>query len=380
MSNKIKGSPGLLEKVRKATPFNTNIHVNLEALEELPEQFDAVLKAVYFDPKDLEKDFTKISGKYMPKTQLMYDIAEARGVSGSNFYIAKDEYQEVNVNPMFCKSLLDQPNMRIIHTGCSSTKQAVVTEEDGTESTGAPCTVVDSFWNECLKIWAKEEEATQGYDPSIVINGEYTYYNKKVTGKHYFVQNGQYKNAAPVKYDTEWKRRSFYESQKDLSQNMAQTKSWLKCIREKAGLITAYDPKDLQTGELIFSKIVKSSASLKMESLANLSAIEKGVNNTKDQDLLFGTGKSEIKNVSETVPEPIKKEETIQEPDLEVTPVEEAIAEIECALKANPYLDAAFKTKLESIVGWLKENPEAHTSNNWGMVETDLETLREMTA
>lgn len=380
--SKIKGSPELLAKVKQATPFNTNIHVNLEALEELPDQFDAVLKAVRFNPKNLEESFTEISKKWMPKTQLMYDIAEARGVRGSNFFIAEDVYEEVNINPMLCKGYEDQPTVRRMHVGCSSTKQAIVTEEDGTESTGAPCTVVDSFWNDCLKAWAKEEELTQGYDPSIVKDGNFTvnYGKKKVpmNGKH-IIQNGQYgPYAVPLKFDTKWKRQSYYESQKDLSQNMAQTKSWLKCIREKAGLITAYEAKDLMSGELIFSKIVKSTDALKLESLAHLESIAKGTNNTKDQDLLFG--KPEHKNVTEPVVDKADegKDVHVETKIPKVTPVEEAIAEIECALNNSSFLDAEFKTKLESVVGWLKNTPDADKGGNWDRVLEDLEKVRKL--
>lgn len=378
MSNKIKGSPELLEKVRRATPFNTNIHVNLEALKELPEQYDAVLKAVHFNPNDLEKSFTKISGKYMPKTQLMYDIAEARGVRGSNFFIAEDVYQEVNINPMFCKSLLDQPTMRKIHTGCSSTKQAIVTEEDGTESTGSPCTVIDSFWSECLKMWAKEEESTEGY--SKVLDGKYKVFeygkNVEKTGRHY-LDDTKYKNAHPIKFDTQWKRQSFYESQKDLSQNMAQTKSWLKCIREKAGLITAYDPKDLESGELIFSKIVKSSASLKMESLAHMESIAKGTQSKEKQNILFGTEKNVTENVDVATSGEDKQVETIIEPPT-ATPVEEAIAEIDCYFNSPYCADDNFKKKLSGALGWLRKTPDADKTDVWATLLADLEVIRGM--
>jgi hypothetical protein len=363
MSNKILGSKDLIKKVENASPFDTNIHVNLEALRELPEQFSAVLKSVKFDPKDLDKNFTNISGKWMPKPQLMYDIAEARGVRGSMFYEAKNVMEEVNINPMLCKDYEDQPTMRVMHTGCSSTKQAVVTEDDGTESTGSPCTVIDTFWNECLKVWAAEEEATQGYDPSMVKDGKYTYYKKEYTGKHYIVQNGQYKNAVPVKFDTKWKRKSYYEKQKDLSMNMAQTKSWLKAIREKAGLITAYETKDLTSGELIFSKIVKSSESLKLESLAHLDRISKGIPD-QNQSLLFGEQKEQVKNVTE--PKKILVPET----------TDEAISIINDNIN-NASISDDLKQKSENICKWLQANPNAEQSEHWGDILHTVKLLQE---
>jgi len=372
-----------MQTVQDATPFNTNIHVNLEALNELPEQYAALLTAVHFNTKDLEVDFTKISGKYMPKTQIMYKIAEARGVRGSQEAVSENVYEDVNINPMLCKGYEDQPTMRKMHTGCSSTKTAIVTEDDGTESPGAPCTVIDAFWNDCLKQWAKEEEDTEGY--SKVINGEYTYYNKKVTGKYYMKKNGQYTNATPLKFDNKWKRTAFYEAQKDLSMNMAQTKSWLKCIREKAGLITAYDPKDLQSGELIFSKIVKSSEALKMESLSYLSSIEKGTASKESQNLLFGYQPE--KNVTDdkkdherVIAEEVVKQEEIQveivvEPETpSCTPVEEAIAEIECGCN-SPFVSGELKQKLLNIKKWLEENLTADQSEHWADIKA---TIKEM--
>lgn len=351
---KIKGSRQLIELVEKATPWDTNIHVNIEALRELPEQFCAQLTRVHFDPANLEDNFTEISGKWMPKTDLMYDIAKARGVRGSTFFKAEDVYQEVNVNPMYMKGYEDQPTMRNMHTGCSSTKQAIVTQDDGTEFTGAPCTVVDSFWTECLQAWSKEEEETEGY--SKVIDGPYKIKEygrfKDKTGPHYKNSKGW---IMELKYNTKWRRIAHYESQKSLSQNMAQTKSWLKCIREQAGLKTAYNAKDLKSGQLIFSKIIKSSESLKMESLTHLSAIKNGNNSTEDADMLFG---EKEKNVTP-----------------EKSPVNELI-EFMDKNKDHDKVPENLKTTANQIYDWLKRTPDADQSEYWdGAIKVRIEMM-----
>lgn len=381
MKSQILGSQKTLDLVKNATPFNTNIHVNLEALEELPEQFAAVLTPVYFDKGDLEKDFTKISSKYLPKTHLMYKIAEARGVYGSPDHDTHDVYEDVNINPLICKDFEDRPNVQRLHVAVSTTKIALVREDDGSILPGAPCTSIDSFWNDCLSDWASEEEDTQGYDPSIVKNGTYKAfeYGKNVdkNGAHYMKKKGQYTNAVPIKFDTKYKRKSYYEKQKNMALNMTQTKSWLKCIREKAGLITAYDAKDLKDGVLIFSKIVKSSEALKMESLAHLASIEKGTASKESQNLLFGTEKNVTEPIIQTDVGGRETEVPHDNGEIKLTQVEAMIEEIECDIE-NFVISGELKAQLQRILKWIKDNPNANETPHWkGAVDTIVE-MREV--
>jgi hypothetical protein len=372
MNSRILGSDKTKELVKNATPFNTNIHVNLEALSELPEQFAALLTSVYFDVNNLDDNFTEISGKWMPKPQLMYKIAEARGVWGDSVSEVKDLYEEVNINPMLCKGYGDAPNYQRLHVGVSTTKTALVREDDGTLLPGAPCTSVDSWWNECLKVWSAEKKATEGY--ALVVDGPYEgkKWNKKTKkydkvqkkGKHYIVDGKYGAYAVEPKFDTEYKREAYFEEQKNMALNMTQTKAWLKAIREKAGLITAYETKDLKDGVLVFSKIVRSSESLKMESMAHLETIVNGTRDTKKDDMLFG-GETE-KNVTE--PEPEVNGGFPVESKKELTPVQR-ISELINANLEDKRINEELYGKMTGCLDWFSKTDNPESSEHWYMAE-----------
>lgn len=345
MESRIKGNHALIEKAKRATPQDTNIYINWEALQELPDQFEAVITAVKFDPQKLDQSFTNVGTQsrpsWMPNTNLMYEIAEAKGISGGDNSISESVYEEVDINPMLCKGFEDQPTYRRIKVGAKVVKFSTVLEEDGTYRRSSPCTQVYNVWDRCRELWSKEEKYTNGYTKSA---GQYGY-----------------------KYQTKFDRQAHLDSEMKFAMAKAETKAYTKTIRELAGLMTGYNTHDLAKGELLFAKIRKSSEALKLEQAAYLSSLSNGVKN--DTSLLFGKTpdkEDDIKNVSETV----NHEET---PTL--TPIEEAIKEAEAYLETGK-LNPEMINVCNGIIDYLKRDPNADKGENWGPVTSDLAKVK----
>ena len=337
MKSQILGSDDLLRKAKAATPKDKNIYINWEALEELPEQFEAVISAVKFSP-DLKASFTDVgSGNWMPKTELMYQIAEAKGISGGDNSITEAVYEDVDINPMLCKPMEDAPTYRRIKVGEKVVKFSTVLEEDGTLRRSSPCTQIYNVWDRCNETWSKDEK---------------------------------YNNGVSKKYKTKFDRKAHFDGEMKFAFAKAETKAYTKTIRELAGLMTGYTSQDLKSGELLFAKIRKSSKALQLEQAANLERISNGGSKSPSASLLFGEPE---KNVTEDKP----GREIIEEPELTVTPVEEAIAEIECGCN-TPFVSGDLKTKLENIVKWLKEQPTADQSPHWGDIQKTIGEMREV--
>ena len=348
MKSQILGSDDLLRKAKDATPQDKNIYINWEALQELPEQFEAVISAVKFD-KDLSKNFTDVgSGNWMPKTELMYQIAEAKGVSGGDNSITEAVYETVDINPMLCKPMEDEPTYRKIKVGEKVVKFSTVIEEDGTLRRSSPCTQIFNVWDRCNEAWSKEEKYTKGY-----------------------TVKGRYDN----KYQTKFDRKAHFDGEMKFAFAKAETKAYTKTIRELAGLMTGYTAQDLKSGELLFAKIRKSSKALQLEQAANLERISNG---GKKQNILFGEPE---KNVTEKITQTDVGGRETEVPhvngELTVTPVEEAIAEIECGCN-TPFVSGDLKTKLENIVKWLKEQPTADQSPHWGDIQKTIGEMRDL--
>lgn len=359
--NKILGSQELINKAKSATPQNKNIYINYEALEELPDQFEAVISAVKFDPNKLDQFFSEVGGgKWMPNTDLMYKIAEAKGISGDKDSIVESVYEEVDINPMLCRGFEDAPTYRRIKVGEKVTKLSTVMEEDGTFRKSSPCTQVYNVWDRCKELWSKEEEQTNGYAACKQGNYQDSYGNQR--SGFYIEKTYQGKTYGQgTKYGSKFARQSHFNSEMKFAMAKAETKAYLKTIRELAGLMTGYTKHDLQSGELLFAKIRKSSESLKLEQAAHLSRLSHN-NNTEDHTLLFG--KTQEKNVTEVH-------------DEKLTPVQEAIKEIEEGLESDKVIPD-FKTAIGNVLGWLKDNPEADKSQHWEDVQNKINTMRGM--
>lgn len=242
-----KMSQEVAQYLQQAKPGDRAVYVNMDAIRELPEQFEVVVTKVEYDKNNLANDFSNVGTKdtpsWMPDPQLMYKIAEAKGISGTDISHSESIVEEVDINPMLRKPMDSSPTLRKMVVGKRVTKQSYVLQDDGTERRSSVCTIEYNVWERCLEAWSKEESYTDGY-----------------------TKPGQYSN----KYDTMYKRRAHFDTEMKFAQPKAETKANLKTIRELAGMMTGFAPADLKTGFLIFSRVRRSSDSLKVEAAAQL--------------------------------------------------------------------------------------------------------------
>jgi len=253
MSAKIHyGNAKLKERVERRSPEDKNVYINLDAIAELPDEYEAIISEVIFDPKDLPASFSDVDGKggaWMPGTALMYEIAEACGISGIGEPIIEPIIEEVDYNPMLCAPMDALPTKRKMIVGKRVSKQSQVMQEDGTMRASSVCTSDYNAWERCSEAWSKEEMYTNGY-----------------------TKEGKF----PPKYDNKYKRKHHFDEEMKFAHAKAETKSHIKTIRELAKMQTGFKTEDLKEGRLIFVKIRRSSMVLKLETAARLEAIKNG--------------------------------------------------------------------------------------------------------
>ena len=126
----IYGDENTINRVKTARPGDPHIYVNMEAINELPDEYEVRLKKVIFD---FNKDFDKVgNGNYMPSASLMNKIAEARGIEGTNDIQVLSIYEVININPLLCKPLDAEPTVRKQLVAKRVIKTGKVLNEDGT--------------------------------------------------------------------------------------------------------------------------------------------------------------------------------------------------------------------------------------------------------
>jgi hypothetical protein len=219
-------------------------YINMEAIESLPDEFDVVVTEVTFNPQKIEDHFTNVGTKnspsYYPRTELMYAIAEARGITGAGMTHTEYRKEEVDINDMLCRPIDAEPTMRMIEVAVKVTKQSKVLEPDGTHRLSSPCSNEFNYWDRARIEWTKDEE----------------------------YENGRYKT--PIK------RKSRYLDLKKFAIQQAETKAFCKTVRELAGLPTGFRPYDLREGKFTFYKIVRSKSMIKLETAARIDSIRNG--------------------------------------------------------------------------------------------------------
>jgi hypothetical protein len=240
------------------------------------------------------------------------------------------------------------PNMVRMTVGRTVKKFSEVMQEDGTMRRSSVCTSSYNAYERCCELWSKEEQYTDGYSKA-----------------------GQY----PNKYQTRWQRRAHFDNELKFAGAKAETKAHLKTIRELAGLMTGYKADDLKSGVLVFVKIRRSSAILKMESAARLTALSRG----ERQDpaaLLFAPPEPELKRQMLVVSTPHQEADPFDD-DFEPAPVMKPAQKptlttkeiltntitlyIERGLLSGQMLDEA-----KRILGWLgKITTPPEESKNW---------------
>jgi len=321
--SKIIADKGVLEYCQQAKPGNKAVYVNMDAINELPDQFEVVLTEINFD---IKQDFSDVgSGNFMPTAALMYRVAEATGISGGDNSITEPVVEKIDINPMLMKGMEAEPTFRKMIVGRKVKKFSTLLQEDGTLRRSSPCTSIFNVWERCLELWTKEEMYTEGYSK---------------------------KSKYPDKYDTTFKRRAHFNAEMKFAHAKAETKAHGKTIRELAGLMTGYTAPDLKEGKFIFSKVRKSQEALKLEQAANLSRISAGNEPSPAGNLLFGPADEEPE-IEETVKETTEPDPFDDPEPINVTPTpEEELLGIfqtyQVTIKDNKDLNA--------VVNWMDKN------------------------
>jgi hypothetical protein len=338
MKSRIIGDPKVIERVENAKPGDKSMYINLDAIRELPEEYEVVLTEIKIDPA---KDFQDVgSGNMMPTPQLMYRIAEAKGIHGGEKSISEPVIEDVDINPMLMKQLTDPPTIQRRTVGRKVTKYSLVTEEDGTLRRSSPCTCLYNVWERCLELWSAEEVDTAGYKN--VVDGPYTFFKKPKTGPHYKKNGFDYE----LKYDTPLKRKLHLDKEMKFAHAKAETKAHEKTIRELAGMMTGYTADDLKDGRMVFAKVRRSALVLKLETAARVDALRRGIDAPRPVEALFG---SEGEPPDDSFPDVT----VTPEPEPEKTAREEMIA-LFTIYRKDGAIPATLRDTADRIIAWLE--------------------------
>jgi hypothetical protein len=347
--NILYGNEEQKNRLSKRNPEDKNVYINFDAINELPDEYDVVVSEVLFNPLKLAESFSPVGGgSYMPQPNLMYEIADACGISGVGVPMSEAIIEEVDINPMLIKSLIEEPTFRKMIVGRRVTKVSERLTEDGTMRKSSTCTSEYNAWERCVIMWGED----------------------------------------PKKYSTPESRRLCLDKELKFAHAKAETKAFVKTIRELAYMPTGYKQEELKEGRMFFAKVRRSRAVLKAETAARLSALSRGV-----------------------LPQPVEQER-IENKIIDITPTESAVsvgsfdispANEELDIKSLPpverliyvfekYIETNFipsgigpdgKTLWTNLVSgmtkWLKETPEADTLStkkiSWEKAIANLESL-----
>lgn len=323
---------------KDAEAGNKSVYINFDAINDLPDEYEAVVTEVRFNPKNLSESFSNVGSEsnptWQPKAELMYKIAEACGISGGDESETSPMVEEVDINPMLMKGIESPPTYRRMTVGRSVSKRSSRLMEDGSLLWSSLCTAEYNVWERCLELWSKEESFTEGY-----------------------TKQAKY----GTKYETTYKRRAHFDSEMKFAHAKAETKAYLKSIRELAGMPTGFSTSDLAPGVFVFARIRRSKSVLKMETAARIAAISRG-----------------------QAPQPAPALFAPEEPVFDDLPVEEEPPKQELHITAlfEEYLpnikDLTLAESAQNALDWLKkqEDPKAKPS----MYQKALNVLREVEA
>lgn len=269
----------------KYQPGDKSVYINFDAINDLPEEFEAVVTEVLFDPKNLADSFSNVGSKsnpsWQPKVELMYKIAEACGISGGDESETQPMVEEVDINPMLMKPIEAPPTYRRMTVGRSVSKRSSRLMEDGSLLWSSLCTAEYNVWERCMELWSKEESDSIGYTKPLSYNNT-------------------------PKYDNQYKRRAHFDSEMKFAHAKAETKAYVKSIRELAGMPTGFSTADLASGKFVFARIRRSKMVLKMETAARISAISRG-QAPQPAPALFAPDEPIYEDLPVTEPEPEPK-------------------------------------------------------------------------
>jgi len=322
--SKLVGDEKTIKWAQSAQAGDKSVYINWDAVKDLPDEFEVVVTSVKYDPKNLGASFSDIgSGMFMPTPDMMYRIAEACGISGGSESETSPIIEDIDINPMLCKPIDASPTYQRKIVGRSVSKRSSRMMEDGSLAFSSMCTAEYNVWERCCTLWSNEEMYSVGYT-----------------------------KGTNTKYDNAYKRRANFDSEMKFAHSKAESKAYLKTIRELAGLPTGFKGADLVSGQLLFSKVRRSSLALKAETAARLGAISRGLGQPTAQAQLFGPSEPEPEPIYDDI-EPEYTAEDV-EPTLDIRTVfEKYIPEI-----TDLALQESAKRTLEWIIG-----PEYSISN-----------------
>lgn len=350
--SKIFGKDETIKKAQGLPPGDKSGHINWEAIAELPDEYEVIITEVNYDPNDIEKSFSDVgNGNFMPTPETMYKIAEACGIGGKDKSVSAPITEEVDINPMLCKPMEAEPTIRKIVVGRSVSKQSAVMQEDGTLLPSSVSTCEYNAWERCTELWAKEEKYTDGY-----------------------TKQGKY----PPKYENKFKRQHHFKEELKFAHAKAETKSYLKTIRELAKLTTGYKKEDLQSGSLYFAKVRRSREILQAETAARLSALSSGALPASESvKLLFGNNEDAAGSESEinVTPDPFDVPAQEAEPvPPQKTNREIFIETVEEYFK-NKLVHISISDGAARVLNWMKENSDAESDPLWSSAISRLQEI-----
>ena len=328
--SKIKGKKESIKRVMEAKAGDPSVYVNLEIIDQLPDEYESVIVEIEYD---IKKDFTNVGSdtkpSFYPTVFFMNDIADKCGISGYGKVDNQTIYEEVNESVM---EMASTPVIMKRKCGYMVTKVAAALQEDGTLRPGSARTGICNAWQECVNTWTKEEMYTEGY-----------------------TKDAKY----PSKYDTKWKRRLHFQNALDKAYGMADSKAWSKCVREYTGMQTGYSPEDLKEGKFYFSKIRRSELAIKTEAAARYAGLSQG-QQQEPVNLLFAptdTPQEPVNRTPPTEPDPFAED---QEP--EKTNQEKFIETLESYI-SNNLIPENFTQYASGVLTWLKKLDNAETAD-----------------
>ena len=332
----IIGNEKVIADSKSARPGDPSNMVNWDALNALPDLYDGQVVQVKFNPPVDDKnsgDFSPVGGgMYMPSTDLMNRIADARGISGLDMTSVQPIYNDVDWNRMIL-DFKNLPKLVKMLVGYTVVKQGQVLVEDGTMRISSPCTVSYNAWERVNELWSKEEMYSNGY----------------ATQSKY-----------PPKYDNRFKRQAAFDAELKFAERKADSKARNVVIRELCGLQTGYTTADLSKGYFTFYKIVRSSWAIKSEHGARLQALARGVGDHSASTALFGPAKEEPVKIEQTPVSDDTADLAAQaaEPTERIITRDFAIRALEQYLAVSLVPDES-KPGVQGLIGWLKATPDA---------------------
>lgn len=357
MSNKIIGSTEVIKRAKNSPSSSKSNLVNWDAIEDMPDEYSAVVTEVSFDIKNLKAAFYDIgSGVFLPRTELIAAIGEARGIEGVALSpgvpsIVEPIYEEVDWSRVTHPGGTAPPELVRIKVGMKVTKQSHVRTEDGYFRKSSACTATLNIWERCEELWAKEEKFTAGY-----------------------TKKGRYDN----KYQNTFDRRAHFAAEMKFAAAKAETKAHGKTVRELAGLMTGYKAEDLQDGHFTLHRIQQSSISIKADALARRQALARGLTGAPAAATaaLFGSEAAALPAPEDGIEE--MSEAAPPDFQLEAEPAAPAAWEILRDTIGEYLADGFIKNENEvntvtGIVAWCDEKREAaENSEKWADAVTWL--------